>query len=65
MNPRNTFTQEEFEAFAPAEKIGLIVCTNPEGDLHVTLITSIIAKIMIQLKYCDWAFFVLTIFFNK
>lgn len=43
MNPRNTFTQEEFEAFAPAEKIGLVACINPEGDIHVTLITSIMA----------------------
>jgi hypothetical protein len=43
MNPRDTFTKDEFEAFAPAEKIGLVACINPEGDIHVTLITSIMA----------------------
>ena len=40
---RNNFTQEEFEAFAPAEKIGLVACINPDGNIHVTLITSIMA----------------------
>ncbi len=40
---RNTFTEEEFKAFAPAEKIGLVACINPDGDIHVTLITSIMA----------------------
>ena len=43
MNPRDTFTEEEFKAFAPAEKIGLVACINPEGDIHVTLITSLMA----------------------
>jgi hypothetical protein len=41
MNPRDTFTEEEVTAFAPAEKIGLVACVNPEGDIHMTLITSI------------------------
>jgi hypothetical protein len=43
MNTRDTFTEDEFKAFAPAEKIGLVACINPEGDIHVTLITSIMA----------------------
>ncbi len=43
MNPRKTFTQNEIRAFAPAEKIGLVACINPEGGIHVTLITSIMA----------------------
>jgi hypothetical protein len=43
MNPRDTFTEEEFKAFAPAEKIGLVACVNPEGNIHVTLITSLMA----------------------
>lgn len=43
MTPRDTFTQEEIDAFAPAEKIGLVACIGPEGNLHVTLITSIMA----------------------
>ena len=44
MNPSDRFTQEEVEAFAPAEKIGLVACVNPQGDIHVTLITSIMAS---------------------
>ena len=40
---RNTFTQNEIKSFAPAEKIGLVACASPEGDVHVTLITSIMA----------------------
>jgi hypothetical protein len=43
MKLRNTFTQEELTAFAPAEKIGLVACVNPHGDIHMTLITSIMA----------------------
>jgi hypothetical protein len=43
MTMRKTFTQNEIKAFEPAEKIGLVACINPEGDIHVTLITSIMA----------------------
>jgi hypothetical protein len=43
MTMRKTFTQNEIRAFAPAEKIGLVACINPEGEIHVTLLTSIMA----------------------
>jgi len=43
MKTRNAFTPEEREAFAPAEKVGLVACINPDGLIHVTLITSIMA----------------------
>jgi hypothetical protein len=43
MNKRSTFTEAEFVAFAPAEKIGLVASINPENRVHVTLITSIMA----------------------
>ena len=36
--------EDEIEAFAPVEKIGLVACINPEGDIHMTLITSIMAS---------------------
>ena len=41
---RKEFTQEEIKTFAPAEKIGLVACTDPDGNIHVTLITSIMAS---------------------
>jgi hypothetical protein len=44
MKTRNTFTENEISAFKPAEKIGLVACTNPEGQVHMTLITSIMAS---------------------
>ena len=44
MTPRNEFTQEEIQTFAPAEKIGLVACTDPDGNIHMTLITSIMAS---------------------
>ena len=31
------------KAFEPAEKIGLVACVNPDGHIHLTLITSIMA----------------------
>jgi hypothetical protein len=43
LETRKIFTKEEFEAFEPAEKIGLVACINPEGEVHVTLLTSIMA----------------------
>jgi len=43
MKTRSAFTPEEIEAFAPAEKVGLVACVNPDGLIHVTLITSIMA----------------------
>ncbi len=44
MNKKFAFTEDEIEAFAPAEKIGLVACTNPDGFVHVSLITSIMAS---------------------
>ena len=41
---KTEFSQEEIDAFAPSEKIGLISCINPEGRVHMTLITSIMAS---------------------
>ena len=43
MKTRTSFTQDEIKAFAPAEKVGLVACVNPEGLIHMTLITSIMA----------------------
>ncbi|MBC8419368.1 MAG: hypothetical protein H8E10_12300 [Desulfobacterales bacterium] len=40
---RNSFSQDEIEAFRPAEKIGLIVSIDPSGLPHITLITTIMA----------------------
>jgi hypothetical protein len=41
---KTEFNQEDIDAFAPAEKIGLISCINPEGQVHMALITSIMAS---------------------
>lgn len=46
---RSAFSQEEIEAFAPSEKIGLISCINPEGKVHMALITSIMAASQTQM----------------
>lgn len=35
------FDNQTIEAFAPAEKVGLVASVNPEGLPHITLITSI------------------------
>lgn len=43
MNARSSLSELEMAAFAPAEKIGLVACINPEGEPHVSLITSIMA----------------------
>ena len=43
MTSRKEFTPEEIKIFAPAEKIGLVACTDPDGHIHMTLITSIMA----------------------
>jgi hypothetical protein len=43
MKTRNAFSPAEIKAFAPAEKVGLVASVNPEGLVHVTLITSIMA----------------------
>ncbi|MBU1903925.1 MAG: hypothetical protein KJ573_10085 [Proteobacteria bacterium] len=40
---RNSFSQDEIEAFRPAEKIGLVASIDPSGLPHITLITSIMA----------------------
>jgi hypothetical protein len=39
----NQFTDTDRLAFQPAEKIGLIASVNPEQNVHITLITSIMA----------------------
>ncbi|MFP4039355.1 MAG: pyridoxamine 5'-phosphate oxidase family protein [Desulfosudaceae bacterium] len=41
---RTAFTPAEIQAFAPAEKIGLVATVNPDGLPHVTLITSLMAN---------------------
>jgi len=40
---KRSFSQEEIEAFRPAEKIGLVASIDPLGLPHITLITSIMA----------------------
>ena len=40
---RDTFSSEEIVAFEPAEKVGLVATINPEGQIHLTMITSIMA----------------------
>jgi hypothetical protein len=44
MKTRTSFTNDEIKAFAPAEKVGLVACVNPDGLVHVTLLTSIMAS---------------------
>jgi hypothetical protein len=39
----SSFSQVEIDTFKPAEKIGLVASVNPEGKVHMTLITSIMA----------------------
>lgn len=46
---RTSFSREEIDAFAPSEKIGLISCISPEGLVHMSLITSIMASSSTQL----------------
>lgn len=43
MEPRTYFTEQEMKAFEPAEKIGIVASINPQGQPHVSLITSIMA----------------------
>ncbi len=43
MTVKHSFTRDEMKVFEPAEKIGLVACVNPDGDIHLTLITSIMA----------------------
>ena len=40
---KHHFSKDEMKAFEPAEKIGLVACVNPDGYIHLTLITSIMA----------------------
>ncbi len=44
MNKRDTFTEEEIEAFKPSEKIGLVASLDPQNLPHISLITSIMAS---------------------
>lgn len=41
---RKAFTEKEIKTFRPNEKIGLVASINPEGLIHMTLITSIMAS---------------------
>lgn len=43
MTIKHFFTKDEMKTFEPAEKIGLMACVNPDGLIHLTLITSIMA----------------------
>jgi hypothetical protein len=40
---KKLFTEQEMQAFEPAEKIGIVASINPEGLPHISLITSIMA----------------------
>ncbi len=53
---KTSFNQSETDAFAPSEKIGLIACVNPDNQVHMTLITSIMASTPTQLtlgQFCS------------
>jgi hypothetical protein len=41
MTLKHHFSKDEMKVFEPAEKIGLVACVNPDGQIHLTLITSI------------------------
>jgi len=43
MTLKHHFSKDEMTVFEPAEKIGLVACVNPDGQIHLTLITSIMA----------------------
>jgi hypothetical protein len=43
LKPRTYFTEQEMKSFEPAEKIGIVASINPQGQPHVSLITSIMA----------------------
>ncbi|MCP4668171.1 MAG: hypothetical protein GY849_17615 [Deltaproteobacteria bacterium] len=56
MNRKTAFSEEEIKAFEPAEKIGLVACTNPQGLPHISLITSMMAATPTQLtlgEFCQ------------
>ncbi|MCJ7774371.1 MAG: hypothetical protein MUP22_14710 [Desulfobacterales bacterium] len=43
MTMKQSFDPQDMKAFEPAEKVGLISTINPEGLVHITLITSMMA----------------------
>jgi hypothetical protein len=56
MKTKTRFNSEEMKAFEPAEKIGLVASINPQGQPHVTLITSMMAAHSDQLtlgQFCQ------------
>jgi hypothetical protein len=56
LSNRTSFTEQDLESFAPAEKIGLVASANPDGLPHLTLITSIMAQRDNRLtlgQFCD------------
>ena len=44
METKHSFSEQDIEAFEPAEKIGIVATVNPQGLPHITLITSIRAN---------------------
>jgi len=44
LNTKTSFSEQDIEAFEPAEKIGIVVSVNPQGLPHITLITSLRAN---------------------
>jgi hypothetical protein len=44
MELKHSFDEVDIAAFEPAEKIGIVACTNPDGLPHITLITSLRAN---------------------
>ena len=53
---KRSFTTAEIKLFEPAEKIGLVASINPEGLVHITLITSIMASSPTQMtlgQFCS------------
>ena len=43
MKTKKFFNEQEMKAFEPAEKIGIVASINPQGQPHISLITSIMA----------------------
>jgi hypothetical protein len=56
MTTKNNFTEADMKAFAPAEKVGIIVTVTPEGLPHMSLLTSVMAAKQNQLtvgEFCQ------------
>ncbi len=44
MTKRRTMTEEEIRLFSPTEKIGIVATISPKDTVHISLLTSIMAK---------------------